>query len=412
MKAGWDVKPLGDLLSVLKNGINCKQDKSGNGVKISRIESISDATFNSERVGYSDLSEAEKQRYCLKKGDILFSHINSPIHVGKTAIFDCDEPIYHGVNLLLMRPTEKLLPEYLNFALKYLFQTGYWARTSKQSVNQASVNQKDISCVDISYPTSKEEQHRIVAILDEAFEVIATARANAEQNRQNARALFESYLQSVFSQRGDGWVERTVGELVDAGVLFKPFDGNHGEIHPRKTDYVLSGVPFIMACDLQNGGVDTEGCKFIPRNLADSLRVGFAKDGDVLVSHKGTIGRSAVVNTELDYIMLTPQVTSYRIKDATKLSNRFVRYYFMSPVFQNEIIAGAADGATRAYIGITKQLSLHFRFPSLQEQMQVVERLDALDPETQRLEALYQRKIAALDELKQSLLQQAFSGQL
>ncbi|WP_218972524.1 hypothetical protein, partial [Aeromonas media] len=93
MKAGWDVKPLGDLLSVLKNGINCKQDKSGNGVKISRIESISDATFNSERVGYADLSEAEKQRYCLKKGDILFSHINSPVHVGKTAIFDCDEAL-------------------------------------------------------------------------------------------------------------------------------------------------------------------------------------------------------------------------------------------------------------------------------------------------------------------------------
>jgi len=215
MKAGWDVKPLGDLLSVLKNGINCKQDKSGNGVKISRIESISDATFNSERVGYADLSEAEKQRYCLKKGDILFSHINSPVHVGKTAIFDCDEPIYHGVNLLLMRPTEKLLPEYLNFALKYLFQTGYWARTSKQSVNQASVNQKDISCVDISYPTSKEEQHRIVAILNEAFEAISAARANAEQNRQNARALFESYLQSVFSQRGDGWVERSFSEVCE-----------------------------------------------------------------------------------------------------------------------------------------------------------------------------------------------------
>lgn len=295
---------------------------------------------------------------------------------------------------------------------RFLFQLLSHIDLPKRGAAQPFISKGDIKAFQVSIPTSLTEQQRIVDILDEAFEAIAVARANAEQNRQNARALFESYLQSVFSQRGDGWVERTVGELVDAGVLFKPFDGNHGEIHPRKTDYVLSGVPFIMACDLQNGGVDTEGCKFIPRNLADSLRVGFAKDGDVLVSHKGTIGRSAVVNTELDYIMLTPQVTSYRIKDATKLSNRFVRYYFMSPVFQNEIIAGAADGATRAYIGITKQLSLHFRFPSLQEQMQIVERLDALDPETQRLEALYQRKIAALDELKQSLLQQAFSGQL
>jgi len=256
------------------------------------------------------------------------------------------------------------------------------------------------------------EQHRIVALLDEAFDGIATAKANTEKNLQNVRALFESHLQSVFTERGEGWVEKIVGELVADGVLVKPFDGNHGEIHPRKTDYVESGVPFIMACDLQNGAVDTAGCKFIPRRLADSLRVGFAKDGDVLISHKGTIGRSAVVNTDLDYIMLTPQVTSYRIKDGARLLNRFVRYYFMSPVFQREMIAAAADGATRAYIGITKQLSLHFRFPSIEDQVRMVETFDVLDRETQRLESLYQRKLAALDELKQSLLHQAFSGAL
>ncbi|MBU3989711.1 MAG: restriction endonuclease subunit S, partial [Gammaproteobacteria bacterium] len=138
----------------------------------------------------------------------------------------------------------------------------------------------------------------------------------------------------------------------------------------------------------------------------------FAKDGDVLISHKGTIGRSAVLNTELDYIMLTPQVTSYRIKDSGTLLSRFVRYYFMSPVFQREMIAGAADGATRAYIGITKQLSLHFLFPSLAEQKQIVAKLDVLDPDTQRLESLYQQKLTALDDLKKSLLHQAFSGAL
>ncbi|MCX7410977.1 MAG: restriction endonuclease subunit S [Planctomycetales bacterium] len=207
-------------------------------------------------------------------------------------------------------------------------------------------------------------------------------------------------------------MEKSVGELVAEGVLVKPFDGNHGEIHPRKADYTESGVPFVMACDLQNGIVDTENCTFISRKLADSLRVGFAKDGDVVISHKGTIGRSAIVSTEDDYIMLTPQVTAYRVKDASKLSNRFVRYYFMSPVFQREIIAGAADGSTRAYIGITKQLSLRFRFPSLADQKKIAAQLDILDPETQRLESLYQRKLAALDELKKSLLHRAFSGQL
>ncbi|MEI6078508.1 MAG: restriction endonuclease subunit S, partial [Verrucomicrobiota bacterium] len=228
----------------------------------------------------------------------------------------------------------------------------------------------------------------------------------------NARALFESHLQSVFTQRGKGWVEKTVGELVAEGVLVKPFDGNHGEIHPKKSDYTESGVPFIMARDLQNGIVDTEHCIFISRKLADSLRVGFAKDDDVVISHKGTIGRSAIVSTEDDYIMLTPQVTGYRVKDSSKLFNRFIRYFFMSPGFQREMIGGAADGSTRAYIGITKQLTLRFQFPPLVEQKRIAAKLDDLAPETQRLASLYERKLAALEALKKSLLHQAFTGQL
>jgi len=207
-------------------------------------------------------------------------------------------------------------------------------------------------------------------------------------------------------------VEKSVGELVADGVLVKPFDGNHGEIHPKKSDYTESGVPFIMARDLKDGLVDTEHCILISRKLADSLRVGFAKDGDVLISHKGTIGRSAIVSTDEDYIMLTPQVTGYRVKNSSKLFNRFIRYYFMSPGFQREMIACAADGSTRAYIGITKQLTLRFRFPPLAEQKRIAAKLDDLDPETQRLAYIYERKLAALAELKKSLLHQAFTGEL
>ena len=109
---------------------------------------------------------------------------------------------------------------------------------------------------------------------------------------------------------------------------------------------------------------------------------------------------------------LTPQVTSYRVRDASKLLNRFIRYYFMSPVFQREIIAGAEGGATRAYIGITRQLTLRFRFPSLMDQRKIAAKLDAMDPETQHLVSIYERKLVALEALKKSLLHQAFTGNL
>ena len=256
------------------------------------------------------------------------------------------------------------------------------------------------------------EQRRIIGILDEILDGIATAKANAEQNLRNAGALLESRLHSAFTEIREGWVESTVEELVDEGVLAKPFDGNHGEIHPKKSDYTVSGVPFIMARDLHDGLVDTENCIFISRKLAGSLRVGAAKDGDVLMSHKGTIGRTAILSTEDDYIMLTPQVTGYRILDTSKLFNRFVRYYFMSPYFQRVMTVGAADGSTRAYIGITKQLKLPFRFPAIGEQKRIASALDDLGEETERLSLLYERKLSALETLKQSVLQHAFTGQL
>jgi type I restriction enzyme S subunit len=257
------------------------------------------------------------------------------------------------------------------------------------------------------------EQQRIVAILDEAFAGIATAKANAEKNLHNARGIFESQLQVVFSQKGPDWVDKSIQELVIDGVLAKPFDGNHGEIHPRKADFTTSGIPFVMASDLlPDGEVDTAQCAFLSRKQADSLRVGFAKDGDVLISHKGTIGRTAIVRTTDDYIMLTPQVTGYRITNATALYNRYLRYFFMSPEFQKRMIAGAADGSTRAYIGITKQLSLRVRFPGLAKQRSIADQVDALLSESSRLVKIYERKLAALDALKKSLLHRAFAGEL
>ena len=377
MKAGWEKKTLREVLSVLRNGLNCKQDKSGNGVKISRIESIADATFNPERVGYADLSETEKQRFLLKRGDILFSHINSPIHVGKTAIVDCDEQIYHGVNLLLMRPTDSLLPTYLNLALKYLFHTGYWARSCKQSVNQASVNQQDIFRVEICYPSSKEEQQRIVAILDEAFEAIAAARANAEQNRQNARSLFESYLQSVFSQRGDGWAEASLGEC-----------------------FKLKSGDALTSKDMQAGDYPVYG-----GNGIAGMHNSFNLSGEnVIIGRVGALCGNARRVT--DDIWLTDN--AFKVVDFYyEFDSAFLTYLLN---FKN--LRGLARQSAQPVISNSSLKDLILNFPSLPEQRYIAIQLDALREEIQCLESLYQRKIEALDELKQSLLQQAFSGQL
>jgi len=90
------------------------------------------------------------------------------------------------------------------------------------------------------------------------------------------------------------WEKTSVGELVRQGILERPLDGNHGSIHPKGSDFVSTGVPFIMASDLIHGGIDTVNCSFITLEQAKSLRKGFAKQGDVLISHKATLGRTAL----------------------------------------------------------------------------------------------------------------------
>lgn len=194
----WKKSTIGDVLSVIKNGINCEQNKNPVGNKITRIETIAKKRFDFERVGYANLSEAEKLKSQLKVGDILFSHINSPIHVGKTAIYEGEENIYHGINLLLMRTKEEIDPYFFNHFLNHLFTTGYWEENCKKSVNQASVNQKDISKVQFNYPPLPTQQ-TIVAKLD-ALSVEVTKSAQSYQNKVNQLVtLKQSILRQAFT---------------------------------------------------------------------------------------------------------------------------------------------------------------------------------------------------------------------
>lgn len=173
------------------------------------------------------------------------------------------------------------------------------------------------------------------------------------------------------------WKTYTVQELIDAGMLDEPLDGNHGSIHPKASDYVSSGVPFIMANNLVNGKVDYNNCVFISEKQASTLRKGFAKPGDVLLTHKATIGRTAIVGDEYETTILTPQVTYYRVKRG--ISNRYLKYYFDSPKFQQLFSNWAGSGSTRAYLGITAQHKLPIVLPPYEIQLKIAHCCGALD---------------------------------
>ena len=211
-----------------------------------------------------------------------------------------------------------------------------------------------------------------------------------------------------FKEFNDNWLKVDIQSLVDEKIIDKPMDGNHGEIHPTSADYVEDGIPFVMATDVIDGKVYLDKSKKIKKSQADGLRKGFSLEGDILLTHKATIGNVAKVpELKTPYIMLTPQVTYYRVLNKDKLNKDFIKSTFEAPVFQNVLLA-LCTGATRLYIGISEQRKLPFSYPSKKEQTKIASFLSAVDEKISQLT----RKHELLSQYKQGMMQKLFSQQI
>ena len=408
-RSRWETKPLGEVCKFIGGGTPSKHNPAfwgGNFPWVSPKDMKSEIVSDSiDHVTESAIDQSAAKR--IPEGSLLIV-VRSGILARRIPIAIAGRELTVNQDLKAMVPDKGLDRHFL----------AYFLRSAERQLldrvtRGATVHKLDmpvIKSLPIPLPPL-EEQQRIVAVLDDAFEGLTRARAHAKANLQNARELFASALGALF-ERDETASLQTVGALVDAGILEKPLDGNHGETHPKKADFVKVGVPFIMASDLKDGQVDQVGCHHITREQADSLRKGFAKNGDVLLSHKGTIGRTAILETDLDYVMLTPQVTYYRSTDQNKLSRAYLYFAFQSGPFQKQITEEAGGGATRAYIGITKQLELKLPVPAIENQTCLSKSARKIEASTKKAMADYEAKLNDLDDLRQSLLQKAFAGEL
>ena len=242
------------------------------------------------------------------------------------------------------------------------------------------------------------EQQRIVGILDAAFDGIATAKAKAEQNLQNARALFESHLQSVFTQRGEGWVTKELGDICDVK------DGTHDS--PK---YVPDGIPFVTQKNVREEGLSFSNTKFISdEDHAKFYKRSNVAHGDILISMIGANrGMACLVDDERVFSIKNVGL----VKANSALNQRFLLYFLKSSQAA-DYVSSKSKGGAQEFIGLTELRKFPVPIPEWSEQGALVVKLDALHEETQRLESLFQHKLAALAELKKSLLHQAFSGVL
>ena len=207
-----------------------------------------------------------------------------------------------------------------------------------------------------------------------------------------------------FPEFTDPWEQRKLEDLIKEDVMLAPQDGNHGEKHPTSAEYVDDGIPFLMASDIKNGLVDYYGCSKITKERALKLDKGFAHEGDVLITHKATIGETAILKgLKTDFAMLTPQVTFYRIINPKVLNAGYLKSYFDSSLFQT-IIKRISYQSTRPYIGISEQRKLPISYPNIEEQVKLSNFFQLLDDSI----TLHQSKLDKLQNLKKGLLAKMF----
>jgi type I restriction enzyme, S subunit len=328
--------------------------------------------------------------HLLKTPDILCANDTT---TGKSYLVVNPPNAVFASYLIRLRLTDKrLLPEFVS----YFFQTeGYWKAVKDGSTGsaQGGFNATKLAALRIPIPPPQEQQ-RIVCILDEAFEGITTAKANAEKNLQNARALFESYLQSVFTRGGHGWAETTLGQVCN-------FVGGS---QPPKSVFSKEKKPDnVRLIQIRDYKSDNH-VVYIPR--AQARR--FCSANDVMIGRYGPPLFQILRGLEGAYNVALMKA----VPDESRLSRDFLFYFLRNSSLLQYVIYHSERAAGQ--IGITKETLEPYPIavPPAAEQKKVVEIMAEVEAETRRLSDLYERKLLALEDLKKSLLHQAFKGKL
>ena len=393
MKKGWEVKELG-AVSAINYGYTESASNEPVGPRFLRITDIQNDCVDWGSVPYCKIESTDIPKYCLASGDIVFARTGAT--TGKSFLVD-DPPdaVFASYLIRLRLLDKKLLPEFVSL----FFQTaGYWKSIKEGSAGsaQGGFNASKLGALSIPIPPLPEQQ-RIVGLLDEAFEGIATAKATAEKNLHNAHALFESHLRSIFTQRGEGWVVRRISEIAKHS-LGKMLDKakNKGEPQPYLRNINVRWFTFDLSDLLQ--------MPFLPQEAAKYTAV----KGDVLICEGGYPGRAAIWDGDYPIYF---QKALHRVRFHEPEHSKWFVYYLFAQDKSGELKQHFSGTGIQHFTG---EVLARFELPllPLSELRRAVGRFEELSAETQRLESIYQQKLVALDELKKSLLHQAFAGAL
>jgi type I restriction enzyme S subunit len=399
MKKGWEMKMLGDF-SKISYGYTAKASFKQNGFKFLRITDIQENHVDWDIVPSCQIEENDFKKYALCEGDIVFARTGAT--TGKSFLIKNPPQAVFASYLIKVQVAKKIINA--DFLLYFFQSKQYWDKIAEGTSGsaQGGFNATKLAELVIPLPLLPEQQ-RIVTILDEAFAAIAKAKENAEKNLANAREVFESYLQNVFANPKDTWEKKTWGQLCN--FVRGPFGGSLKKSIFKSEGYVVYEQQHAIHDHFTNLRYFIDEAKF------NEMKRFELKTGDLIMSCSGvTLGRVAIVPDNIP-----PGIINQALLKLTPLkgvSVQFLKYWLRSKPFQ-DIIARYSKGAAIPNVPSAKILKeIRIPIPSIKEQHDIVTNIELVIDETKKLETIFIQKLADLDELKKSILEKAFAGEL
>jgi type I restriction enzyme, S subunit len=385
MKEGWEIKKLDDLCLIELGKTPYRGDKSFWDIEKETKNvwlSIADM-LNTDGDVVSDSKEyitdkAAKVSKIVKKGTLLLSF---KLTLGRLAFAGKDLFTNEAIAALTIR-NEKVIDKYFLYQFLSLFD---WdtASDGDVKVKGKTLNKAKLKEIEVHYPKSLPEQQRIVAILDKAFAAIDKAKANTEQNLKNAKELFESYLQGVFEN--GNWEEKTIDEVCNEIFAGGDAPKNNFSLEPNQKHKIP-----IFANAVKDKGL---------YGYTDFTRV---TKPCVTIAARG----SGTGHTELRNEAFLPIVRLIVcIPDPKQMSNEFLKY-----TIDNLVIQRSGSAIPQLTVPMIKDYKIPV--PTINEQKRIIEKAETLKEQKETIENVYQKKIEGLEEIKKSILQKAFAGEL
>lgn len=461
----WDLTTLDEVVERITNGINLPQldleiEKS---YPISRIETIANESIDFNRVKYVLIDEDGLKKYSLQKGDILFSHINSDKHLGKTAIYNDDSILIHGVNLLLIRANSKIDKKLFNYLFRHYRFQGKFIDVAQRAVNQSSINQKKLKEFTVPLITAKEQQ-RIVAKLDAIFGHLDRVREKLDR----IPVLLKNFRQQVLTQAVTGeltreWREENLATLDSAIVEGKKIISEKKNLYKNQTanflekleeslslelngvffsndwctikpefisspekysigigpfgsnlkvsDYKTEGYPLIFVRNVIANKFDGLEPKFVNKEKFHELLAHSIKPGDLLITKMGTPPGDCKLYPESSREgIITSDILKVRIWKKYFVP-KFYEYVISSKIVRTQIEA-ITKGVAHQKISLKRFKEIELPFPTKKEQEEIVKKVDTLFELSDKIESQYQTLKAKIDQMPQAILAKAFRGEL